>query len=223
MTPVVLHEDNHCIAVVKPAGMPVQGDKSGDPSLLDAVAEHLRVVGKKPGAAFVGLVHRLDRPVSGVVVFGKTSKGASRLSDQFRTHRVTKTYWAVVEGAPKERKGSIAQWILKDRDTNVAEAYDHEVPGSKHAELAYRVLAEHGGMTLVEVAPKTGRSHQIRLAMRSLGTPIVGDLKYGATKPLGDRSAIALHAVSLSFFSPVGDEPVTARSLPDWDFFPLPR
>lgn len=222
VTPEVLFEDNHAIAVVKPAGMPVQGDKSGDVSLLDLVQQDLKKRHRKPGDAFIGLVHRLDRPVGGVVVFGKTSKGAARLSEQFRTHRVTKTYWAVVEGAPKRREGSVVQWILKDRDANVAEAFDHEVPGSKHAELSYRVLTEHDGMALVEVTPKTGRSHQIRLAMRSLGCPIVGDLKYGAGRPLGDGSGIALHAVALTFFTPVGDEPVTARSRPDWDFFPTP-
>ncbi len=222
MTPEVLFEDNHCIAVVKPAGMPVQGDASGDTSLLELVQADLKVRHNKPGEAFIGLIHRLDRPVGGVVVFGKTSKGASRLSEQFRTHRVTKTYWAVVEGVPKATEGSVTQWILKDRNTNVAEAYDHEVPGAKHAELTYRVLAEHDGMSLVEVTPKTGRSHQIRLAMRSLGTPIVGDVKYGAKKPLGDGTTIALHAVSLTFFTPVGDKPTTIRSRPDWSFFPLP-
>jgi 23S rRNA pseudouridine1911/1915/1917 synthase len=220
VTPEVLFEDNHCIAVVKPAGIPVQGDKSGDKSLLELVQQDLKTRHNKPGEAFIGLVHRLDRPVGGVVIFGKTSKGASRLSEQFRTHRVTKTYWAVVEGAPKQREGSVTQWILKDRRTNVAEAFDHEVPGSKLAELTYRVLAEHGGRSLVEVTPKTGRSHQIRLAMRSLGCPIVGDVKYGAAKPLEDGSSIALHAVALAFFTPVGDELMTIQSRPVWDFIP---
>jgi 23S rRNA pseudouridine1911/1915/1917 synthase len=224
VTPTVLFEDNHCIAVMKPAGMPVQSDASGDASLMDAVKADLKTRHGKPGAVFLGLVHRLDRPVGGVVVFGKTSKGASRLSEQFRTHAVTKTYLAVVEGAPKEPSGSVVQWIRKDAAKNVAEAFDHEVPDAKLAELTYRTLASHDGMTLVEVTPKTGRSHQIRLAMRSLGTPIVGDVKYGAKKPLDDGSGIALFATSLAFTTPVGAEPVTVTARPEWTFFPsLPR
>ena len=215
----VLFEDNHCIAVVKPAGMPVQGDASGDRSLLDLVGAYLKATHAKPGAAFVGLVHRLDRPVGGIVVFGKTSKGASRLSEQFRTHHVLKTYWAVVEGAPVQGEGSVIQWIRKDRATNIAEAFDTEVPDAKRAELSYRVLRSRDGMTLVEVTPLTGRSHQIRLAMRSLGCPIVGDAKYGAKKALG--GTIALFAVGLTFTTPVGDAPVVLHARPEWTFFPI--
>jgi 23S rRNA pseudouridine1911/1915/1917 synthase len=215
----ILFEDNHCVAVAKPHGLLTQSDATGDDSLLEQVRSLIKVRDSKPGNVFLGLVHRLDRPVGGVVVFGKTSKGASRLSEQFREHSVTKTYWAAVEGAPKNARGTVRQWIAKDERSNVATAYDHEVPGSKEAELSYRILAEEDGRTLVEVTPKTGRSHQIRLAMKSLGTPIVGDLKYGAKQPFLDGRAIALFAVSLEFASPVGADPVLAATAPEWPFF----
>ena len=213
----ILFEDNHSIAVVKPAGMPVQGDLTGDLSLLDAVKLHLKEKGGKPGEAYVGLVHRLDRPVGGIVLFAKTSKGAARLSEQFREHTVKKIYWAVVEGVPKERSGQVIQWIVKDKRTNLARAFDRERPGAKYAELSYRVLRSADGLSLVEIEPKTGRSHQIRLAMSTLGCPILGDVKYGARRRL-DRT-IALFARSLSFNKAVGGEPVTVTAEPDWPFF----
>lgn len=219
MTPRVVFEDNHCIAVVKPHGLLTQSDATGDASLLEDVRAFIKERDAKPGNVFLGLVHRLDRPVGGIVVFAKTSKGASRLSEQFRVHSVTKTYWAAVEGMPAQASGSVTQWISKDENANVATAYDHEVPGAKFAELTYRVLATEGDTTLVEVTPKTGRSHQIRLAMQSLGTPIVGDLKYGAHGPFLEGRGIALFAVSLDFATPVGAEPVRAEARPEWSFF----
>lgn len=215
----ILFEDNHCIAVVKPHGLLTQSDATGDDSLLEQVRSLIKVRDAKPGNVFLGLVHRLDRPVGGVVVFGKTSKGASRLSEQFREHTVVKTYWAAVEGAPRTSRGVVRQWIAKDERSNVATAYEREVPGSKLAELSYRVLASEEGKTLVEVKPLTGRSHQIRLGMKALGTPIVGDLKYGARAPFMEGKAIALFAVSLDFDSPVGQIPERATARPDWPFF----
>lgn len=215
----VLYEDNHCIAVVKPHGLLTQSDATGDDSLLEQVRALIKMRDNKPGNVFLGLVHRLDRPVGGVIVFGKTSKGASRLSEQFREHTVTKTYWAAVEGAPKAPRGTIRQWIAKDERSNVATAYDHEVPGAKEAELSYRVLASQDGLTLIEVTPKTGRSHQIRLAMQSLGTPILGDLKYGARRQFLDGKGLALWAVSLDFGTPVGGDPVHAAAAPEWPVF----
>lgn len=215
----VLFEDNHCIVVVKPHGLLTQSDATGDDSLLEQMRAFIKVRDAKPGNVFLGLVHRLDRPVGGVVVFGKTSKGASRLSEQFREHTVTKTYWAAVEGAPLVTRGVVRQWIAKDERSNVATAYEHEVPGAKLAELSYRVIASEDGKSLVEVKPLTGRSHQIRLGMKALGTPIVGDVKYGSRTPFMDGKAIALFAVSLDFATPVGDEPVQAAARPAWPFF----
>ncbi|MFH2062912.1 MAG: RNA pseudouridine synthase [bacterium] len=214
----VLFEDNHTIVVVKPPGLPVQGDDSGDESLLDQVKSHLKESCGKPGDVFLGLVHRLDRPVGGVVVFGRTSKGASRLSEQFRSRQVRKVYWAVVEGRPPEVSGQVRQWLKKDRQANRVRACRTEVSGSQLAELWYKVLRSDGGLTLVEIRPETGRPHQIRVAMSSLGCPILGDLKYGAKK--GMEHEIALWAVSLEFQRPVGGDPVRVESRPDWDFIP---
>ena len=193
----MLYEDNHVIAVNKPHGMLTQGDESGDKNLLDSVKAFIKERDQKPGNVFIGLLHRLDRPVGGVVLFAKTSKGASRLSEQFRVHGVEKTYWAVVEGEPKEKSRKVVQWLKKDEATNVVTPFDHEVPGSLKAELDYTVLKTIGDKSLVEVRPKTGRPHQIRVAMASLGTPIVGDVKYGAKEKLDYD--IALFARSLAF------------------------
>lgn len=209
----ILYEDNHLIAVRKPHGMLTQGDETGDVNLMDEVKAFLKQRDNKPGNVFLGLLHRLDRPVGGVVVFAKTSKGASRLSEQFRTHTIEKVYWAVVEGVPKQPAGNIVQWLVKDERTNVVTAYDHEVPGALRAETAYAVV--HG--SVIEVRPKTGRPHQIRLAMASLGTPIAGDKKYGATSGL--NGAIALFARMLSFDQPVTKERVTVTAEPELAIF----
>ncbi len=209
---IVLYEDNHCIAVVKPAGVPVAGDESGDVSLLDEVRYHLKEKGNKPGKAFAGLVHRLDRPVGGVMIFGKTSKGAARLSEQIRSGIFQKTYLALVEGVPEDGEGEIVQWLKKNEAVNRVTAYPRETEGAKRAELTYRVLKSDGGYALLEIKPKTGRPHQIRVAMKSLGTPIAGDTKYGA-KPSAD-GAIALFASSITFQKPVGNEMITVTADP---------
>ena len=179
----ILYEDNHVIAVRKPHGMLTQGDDTGDTNLMDEVKAFIKERDAKPGNVFLGLLHRLDRPVGGVVLFAKTSKGASRLSEQFRARHVDKLYWAVVEGVPSVPMGDVIQWLHKDEVKNLVTIYDHEVPGSQRAELSYRVRKSVNGMSLVEVQPRTGRPHQIRVAMMSLGTPIVGDVKYGASPP----------------------------------------
>ncbi len=229
----ILYEDNHVIVVQKPHGMLVQADDTGDATLINEVRYFLKQRDDKPGNVFLGLIHRLDRPVGGVVVFGKTSKGSARLSDQFRTHSVEKVYWAVVEQGVGSRQlavgqeGIVKQWLVKDESNNTTKAFDHEVPGSQYAETAWLVIKKFDdGRTLIEVKPKTGRSHQIRVAMQSIGSPIVGDMKYGASHPLllplgkGEGfSAIALMARSLSFDQPVTKERITVTAEPELDVF----
>jgi 23S rRNA pseudouridine1911/1915/1917 synthase len=199
--------------------MLVQGDETGDPNLMDAVKAFIKERDKKPGNVFLGLVHRLDRPVGGVMLFAKTSKGASRLSDQFRTRSVEKVYWAVVEGVPKPKEGKVEQWLRKDEANNFVHHFDHEVPGSFKAESRYRVLKTAGGNSLVEVIPATGRPHQIRVAMSSLGTPIVGDLKYGAKTKMEHN--VALFARSLSFNQPITNQRVTVTAEPEFGIFKM--
>ena len=209
---IVLYEDNHCVAAVKPSGMPSQDDASGDLSMLKAMRAHLKEAHNKPGNVFVGLVHRLDRPVGGVMIFGKTSKGAARLSEQIRSGTFQKTYLALVEGVPEKKEGEIVQWLKKNETANRVTAYSRKTDGAKRAELAYRVLKSDGKRALVEIKPKTGRPHQIRVAMKTLGTPIAGDTKYGA-KPSAD-GAIALFASSVIFQKPVGSEMITVTADP---------
>lgn len=194
----VLYEDNHLIAVYKPAGLLVQADKGGEKCLMDEVKEYLKEKYKKPGNVFLGLLHRLDRPVSGVVLFAKTSKGASRLSEQFRNHTIKKIYQAGVIGCPKKEKGTLINYLIKDETKNKVAIFDEEVPNSLRAELDYEVVDKKGDNCIVRVVLKTGRPHQIRSQLAHIGCPIKGDLKYGASTALPDRS-IALSAVSLTF------------------------
>lgn len=225
----ILYEDNHVIAVQKPHGMLVQADDTGDATLINEVRYFLKQRDDKPGNVFLGLIHRLDRPVGGVVVFGKTSKGSARLSDQFRTHSVEKIYWAVVEEAVGSRQlavgqmGIVKQWLVKDETNNTTKAFDHEVSGSQYAETAWSVIKKFDdGRVLIEVKPKTGRSHQIRVAMQSIGSPIVGDMKYGAKAAiqlLNGSTALALMARSLSFDQPVTKERITAIAEPELEAF----
>ncbi len=201
----VLYEDNHLIVVEKPAGMLVQADKTGDLSLMDEVKKYLKEKYKKPGNVFLGLVHRLDRPVGGVVLFAKTSKGASRLSAQFRERTVEKYYYAVVLGKMEEKSGTIVSFLKKDETRNVAEVYEKETPGSKRAELFWETVLSGKKNTLLKIKLGTGRAHQIRAQLASINHPILGDIKYGASAPLADKS-IALFAASLSFKLATRDE-----------------
>ena len=221
----VLYADNHLLAVVKPAGTPVVPDASGDESLLEQAKAWIARERDKPGAVFLGVVHRLDRPVSGVVVFARTSKAAERLSAQFRTRVVEKRYLAIGTGLPSPRAGVLEQWLIKDRDANTVRAAAPQASGAKRALTRWRTLGEAGppgssrGGVPIEVLPSTGRPHQIRVALASLGAPIAGDLRYGARLPLADKS-IALHAARLTLVHPTRHEPIVlAAPLPGGDWW----
>lgn len=204
----VLFEDNHLLIVVKPVNMPTQEDESKDPDLLTALKTDLKVRYGKPGNVFLGLVHRLDRPVGGAMVFAKTSKAASRLSDAVRTRSFGKRYLAIVHGAPKEPSGRLVHYLLKDGRTNTVQAVPKgSHPDAKEAILDYTVLGTADGLTLVRVELLTGRSHQIRVQMAAIGCPLYGDQKYGAAlnKP---GQQIALWSAYLSFEHPVQREQV---------------
>lgn len=207
----VLFEDNHCLAVVKPAGMLTMGDATGDTTLLDHAKAYIQGTYHKPGAVFLGVVHRLDRPVSGVVLFARTSKAASRLSEQFREHRVEKVYWAVVTGRVDNEAGELVQELEKNPATNVVRVVPRPTPRSQSCRLTYRRVEQRRDVTLVEIRPQTGRSHQIRVQLAHQGWSIVGDRKYGGT---GDFPAgqIALHARSLKFEHPTQRIPITVTS-----------
>jgi 23S rRNA pseudouridine1911/1915/1917 synthase len=197
----VLYEDNHLIAVHKPAGILVQGDETGDSTLMDEIKLYLKQKYNKPGNVFLGLLHRLDRPVSGIILFAKTSKGASRLSEQFRSHKVKKIYHTLVEGEVKEKSGTLINFLKKDEQKNFVKVYDREVEGSKRAELDFEVVKSSTKYSLIKIILKTGRSHQIRTQLAHIGHPIVGDVKYGAYNSTENKlhSEICLCATSLEF------------------------
>lgn len=199
----ILYEDNHLIVCIKPAGVLSQSDGSGAPDMLTILKRYIKEKYEKPGEVYLGLVHRLDRPVSGVMVFARTSKAASRLSEQIRTRKVEKLYRCVVNGV-LEGSGRLENFISKDEDKNIVTVIDSEKPGYKASYLDYRAIASKDGMTLVEVKLGTGRSHQIRAQMAHNGYPLVGDQKYGQKD---NRSKdIALESFKLSFEHPVKRE-----------------
>jgi 23S rRNA pseudouridine1911/1915/1917 synthase len=210
----VLYEDNHCLAVSKPAGLLVQGDRTGDPTLLDVATQYLRQRYGKPGRVFLGVVHRLDRPVSGVVLLARTSKAAARLAEQFRLGQIRKEYLALVEAPPPATSGTLEHHLAKDSASNRTRIVAAGTPGSRHARLHYRLRARHRGGTLLEVVPETGRSHQIRVQLAACGAVIVGDVRYGSRHRLG--SMLALHASQLEFEHPTRhDRVVVEAALPD--------
>ncbi len=190
----ILYEDNHVIAVYKPAGLLVQGDATGDVCLMDDVKKILKEKYSKSGNVFLGLLHRLDRPVQGIVLFAKTSKGASRLSAQFRAHSIQKTYHAVVSGTT-QKQGTLVHWILKDENKNRVEVFDRETHGALRAELDYDVVKSNASHALVRINLKTGRPHQIRAQFSHIGHPLVGDTKYGGEK----NKILHLAATELNF------------------------
>jgi len=204
----VLYEDNHVIIVNKKSGEIVQGDKTGDVPLSDIVKDWIKAKYNKPGNVFLGVVHRLDRPVSGIVVFAKTSKALSRLNTMFAQHEnVKKTYWAITRNCPEKLEGKLVHWIKRNEKQNKSYAYDRECPGAKRAELNYKVIGKSDRYYLIEIELLTGRHHQIRCQLAKIGCPIKGDLKYGAQRSNPDGS-ISLHAHRITFVHPVSKETI---------------
>ena len=205
----VVYEDNHIIIVNKCSGEIVQGDKTGDKPLSETVKEYIKQKYNKPGNVFLGVVHRLDRPVSGLVVFAKTSKALSRLNDMFRTGDVHKTYWAVVKRRDIATEGTLTDWLTRNERQNKSYAHEREVPGAKKAVLKYKVRAVADNYMLIEVTLLTGRHHQIRCQLSHMGCPIKGDLKYGAPRSNPDGS-ISLLSRRVEFVHPVSKENIVA-------------
>lgn len=201
----VVYEDNHIIIVNKTASEIVQGDKTGDVPLSETVKQYLKEKYHKPGNVFIGVTHRLDRPVSGLVVFAKTSKALSRLNEMFKNSEVKKTYWAIVKQTPAETEGELVNYLVRNEKQNKSYAYDTEKPGSKKAILHYRLIVRSDNYCLLEVDLKTGRHHQIRCQLAKMGCPIKGDLKYGFPRSNPDGS-ICLHARRVRFVHPVSKE-----------------
>lgn len=211
----VVYEDNHIIIVNKCSGEIVQGDKTGDKPLSDTVKEYIKQKYNKPGNVFLGVVHRLDRPVSGLVVFAKTSKALSRLNDMFRTGDVHKTYWAIVKRRDIAMEGTLTDWLTRNERQNKSYAHEREVPGAKKAVLKYKVRAVADNYMLIEVTLLTGRHHQIRCQLAHMGCPIKGDLKYGAPRSNPDGS-ISLLSRRVEFVHPVSKENIVAYAdVPD--------
>ena len=211
----VIYEDNHIIIVSKQSGEIVQGDKTGDRPLSDIVKDYIKERYAKPGAVFLGVVHRLDRPVSGLVVFARTSKALTRLNKMFAEGEVHKTYWAIVQHRPQQDEGTLEHWLVRNEQQNKSYAYDRERPNAKRAVLKYRVIGQSDRYWLLEVRLLTGRHHQIRCQLSAMGCPIKGDLKYGAQRSNPDGS-ISLLARRIEFIHPVSKLPIVVESpLPD--------
>lgn len=218
----VLYEDNHIIVVYKQSGEIIQGDKTGDKPLSETIKAWIKEKYAKPGNVFLGVVHRLDRPVSGLVVFAKTSKALSRLNDMFRNGEVKKTYWAMVQTAPDVPEATLTNWLVRNEKQNKSYAYDHDVPNAKPAILKYKTIGHTERYTLLEINLLTGRHHQIRCQLAAIGCPVKGDLKYGARRSNPDGS-ISLLSHKVEFIHPVSKEKIVVTSpLPTekvWDDF----
>lgn len=223
----ILYEDNHCIVVDKPNNLPVQADSSGDADLLSMVKEYVKEKYNKPGTAYIGLVHRLDRPAGGLVVLARTSKAAARLSSQVRSRELGRQYLLVVRGEPKMRSGEIKNYLLKDTAANMVRIVPAATEGAKEAVLNYRLLQtvhhpSEGKLSLIEASLQTGRSHQIRVQMAGLGCPLYGDQKYGPDLNKKGQQ-LALHAAKLSFIHPTLKDKRTFISYPPqkapWTYF----
>ena len=222
----IVYEDNHIIVVLKPQGVPTCGDESGDDSLLEGVRRYLKVTYEKPGNVYVGLIHRLDRPTGGVMVFAKTSKAASRLSEQMRGGDFEKKYFTVLVGTPKEPQKTLVNYLKKNPVNNMVYLCPPTTDGAKMASLDYRVLQEREGLCLAEVRLHTGRTHQIRVQMAGIGHPVYGDMRYGGEN--AKKGWLALWAYSLSFTHPVTKERMRfmvqppANNVP-WKYFDLDK
>ena len=208
----VIYEDNHIIIVAKQSGEIVQGDKTGDKPLSDTVKEYIKEKYQKPGEVFLGVVHRLDRPVSGLVVFARTSKALTRLNKMFAEGEVHKTYWAIVESDKcRVKSDELTHWLVRNEKQNKSYAYDHEVPHSKKAQLRYRVIGRGDRYMLLEVELLTGRHHQIRCQLAKMGMPIKGDLKYGSPRSNPDGS-ISLLSRRVEFIHPVSKQQIVVEA-----------
>ncbi len=220
--PSVLYEDNHLIIVNKRSSDLVQGDSTGDEPLDAAVKQYIREKYNKPGDVFLGVVHRLDRPVSGCVIYARTSKALTRLSELFRTRDVKKSYWAIVTERPPAEEGVLRNFLKKNEQQNKSYVYDKEVKGSKEATLSYRIIGRSSSFYLVEIDLQTGRHHQIRAQLAAAGCPVRGDLKYGS-KRSNEGGGISLHARRISFIHPVKKEEINVEApLPEdkvWRLF----
>ena len=222
----IVYEDNHIIVVLKPQGVPTCGDESGDDSLLEGVRRYLKVTYEKPGNVYVGLIHRLDRPTGGAMVFAKTSKAASRLSEQMRGGDFEKKYFAVLVGTPKEPQKTLVNYLKKNPVNNMVYLCPPTTDGAKMASLDYRVLQEREGLCLAEVRLHTGRTHQIRVQMAGIGHPVYGDMRYGGEN--AKKGWLALWAYSLSFTHPVTKERMRFLVQPPadnapWKYFDLDK
>ena len=201
---VILHEDNHLIVVLKPQNLASCPDESGDCNLLDKIKEYVKTTYNKPGNVYIGLVHRLDRPTGGVMVFAKTSKAAGRLSEQMKTGDFEKKYLAVLNGAPHEENGTLTNWLKKNTVNNMVYLTPQATDGAKLASLDYHILQKEGGLALAQIKLHTGRSHQIRVQMAGIAHPVYGDMRYGGER--AQKGKLALWAYSLSFTHPVTKE-----------------
>lgn len=202
-----IYEDNHLLIVNKASGILVQGDSTGDIPLVDLCKEYIRLKYHKPGAVFLGVVHRIDRPVSGIVVLARTSKSLERMNALFRERQTKKTYWAITQKRPPSEKGTLVHWLSKDEKKNKVSAFIKETEGALRGELSYSIIGQKERQWLIEINPVTGRPHQIRVQLASIGCPIKGDVKYGFPNPNEDGS-ICLHARRLEFIHPVKKEPM---------------
>lgn len=213
----VLYEDNHLIAINKRVSDIVQGDKTGDTPMSEEVKQYIKVKYNKPGEVYLGVTHRLDRPVSGVVLFARTSKALTRLNEMFRDKQMTKIYWAIVKAAPPQTEGRLEHYLVRNEKQNKSYAYQKELPNSKLAILHYRLIAHSDNYYLLEVQLETGRHHQIRCQLAAMGCPIKGDLKYGFARS-NPNGGISLHARTLDFIHPVSKEAIHIEApLPEDD------
>ncbi len=209
----ILYEDNHIIIVNKAPSEIVQGDKTGDTPISEKLEAYLKDKYDKPGNVFVGIPHRIDRPVSGIVIFAKTSKALVRLNEMFQKKEISKTYWAVVKNKPPKMNDTLVHFLIKHQEKNFTRIYNKQIEGSSRAELDYKLILELDNYYLLEIHPKTGRSHQIRAQLSKIGCPIKGDVKYGAERPNNDKS-IHLHARGVEFVHPVKKETIKITANP---------